>query len=171
MGDIPIGFVHGIRGVDPSSMVGGHKLCVEIEILTPSASTITSRRSSLAARQGRQSENEWGGIHTFCSLSLKILTKCLRAANKIVQKCHIIGIPLRIHMCYWNTKYSQDEYLDLIDLPQFVLIIINYKYKNGSSLIILAPIPLIYKLIKSAAKALLQGVIHCFDTLIKSLLL
>ena len=30
---------------------GGHKLCVEIDILTPSASTIT-----LAAYQGRQSE-------------------------------------------------------------------------------------------------------------------
>ena len=39
------------RGVDPSSMAGGgHKLCVDIEMLIPSASTITSRgslRSSL----------------------------------------------------------------------------------------------------------------------------
>ena len=65
-------------------MVGGHKLCVEIEILTPSASTITSRGSlvaTLTARQGRQSEIESGGIHTFCSLILKILTKCAMTVN------------------------------------------------------------------------------------------
>ena len=60
-----------------SSMVGGHKLCVEIEILTGLCQHhYISRLATLAARQGRQSEIERGGI------VILMLKKCLNNGQK-----------------------------------------------------------------------------------------
>ena len=50
---------------------GGTQVVFEIAMLTSSASTITS--------QGRKFEIELGRKHTFCSLSVNILTKCARS--------------------------------------------------------------------------------------------